>query len=397
MDVDELKLGGSKMKKLCKTLALTLCVVMLLSAITVAGDSGAKTILTLEEAKAIALKDDTRYKNQQSYIEQKKEDYEDMLDKYSGNNERGSSIVEKTQSYVTAKMAVDNAYNAWQLEVFKKGDIKRQSDYDVTIAYYDVMKAKYSLDDANRAMELAQKDLNIAKLKFDFGDYTKNQVSQSENAYKSAKIEYDAAYSELKNKMEALSKEIGKELDAENDDIDITISIPDISSIDLAKIREDYLKNNPDFYSLKSALLSAEYQKYLIEDKYDAYDETKNMSDTIEDGFNELKYRANRDYDNAQYKYDESVKALDITLNEQYSGIKTTMETIENLKKSVADMKITVKNDKLKYDLDLLAPVDLNKSESALINLENTLNTAIVNLNTQYLALTQYSYTREKQ
>jgi hypothetical protein len=370
---------------------------MLLSAITVSGDSGGKTILTLEEAKTLALKDDTRYKNQQSYIDQKKEDYEDISDKSSGSG-KGSSVVEKTQSYVSNKMTVDSAYNAWQLEVFKKGDIKRQSDYDVTIAYYDVMKAKYSLDDANRAMELAQKDLNIAKLKFDFGDYTKNQVSQSESAYKSAKTEYDAAYSEFKNKMEALSKEIGKELDVDNDDIDMTISAPDISSIDLAKIREDYLKNNPDFYSLKSALLSYEYQKFLIDEKYDDYDEkTARISDTIEDGFAELRYRANRDYDNAQYKYDESVKALDISLNEQYSGLKTLMETIDILKKSVADMKITVKNDKLKYDLDLLAPIDLSKSESALKDLENKLNTAIVNFNTQYLALTQYSYIREKQ
>ncbi|NLK34658.1 MAG: hypothetical protein GX301_04315 [Gracilibacteraceae bacterium] len=73
------------------------------------------------------------------------------------------------------------------------------------------------------------------------------------------------------------------------------------------------------------------------------------------------------------------------------------METIENLNKSIADMRITVKNDKLRNDLGLLAPIELSKSESALKDLENTLNTAIVNLNTQYLALTQFSYTREKQ
>ncbi len=114
------------MKKLCKTLALTLCVVMLLSAITVSGDSGGKTILTLEEAKTLALKDDTRYKNQQSYIDQKKEDYEDISDKSSGSG-KGSSVVEKTQSYVSNKMTVDSAYNAWQLDVFKKGE-SEQSD-----------------------------------------------------------------------------------------------------------------------------------------------------------------------------------------------------------------------------------------------------------------------------
>jgi len=383
------------MRKMCKTLALTLCITMLLSTLTAAGDPGGKAILTLEEAKEIALKYNTQFKHQDSYIEQKKEDYQDIADKTISS--KGSSIVEKTQSYVAGKMAVDSAYNAWQLEVFKKGDIKRQSDYNVTIAYYNVMKAKYSLDDAKRAMELAQWDLDIAKIYFDNGDYTKNELSQIENAYKSSKTEYDAAFSSFENKMKALSKEIGKELNPENDDIDMTISIPDITAIDLAKIREDYLKNSPDFYSLKLALLSYEYQKYLIDEEYEEYDEkTRKISDTIEDGFAELKYRANRDYDDAKYKYDEAVKALDISLNEQYSGIKTVMETIENLKKSIADMRITVKNNKLKHDLDLLAPIELSKSESALKDLENALNTAIVNLNTQYLTLTQYSYTPEK-
>ncbi|MDD3439506.1 MAG: TolC family protein [Clostridiaceae bacterium] len=384
------------MRKLCKTLALTLCVTLLLSTLTVVGDSGGKAILTLEDAKAMALKSDTRYKQQQSYIEQKKEDFEDIVNKTIQS--KGRSIVEKTQSYVAGKMAVDSAENAWKLEVFKKGDIKRQSDYNVTIAYYNVMKAKYSLDDTKRAMELAQKDLTIAKLEFDLGEKPKNYLSQIESAYKSSQTKYESALSELKNKMKALGKEIGKDLDIEKDDIDMTIRIPDITSLDLSKIKEDYLKNSPDFYSLKSALLTYEHQKYLIDEKYEEYDEkTARISDTIEDGFNELKYRANRDYDDAQYKYDEAVKALDISLNEQYSGIKTVMETIENLNKSIADMRITVKNDKLRNDLGLLAPIELSKSESALKDLENTLNTAIVNLNTQYLALTQFSYTREKQ
>lgn len=381
---------------MCKALALTLCMVMLLSTFTVAGDSEVKTILTLEKAKEIALKDNTQYKHQQSYIDQKKEDYQDIADKSISS--KGSSIIEKTQSYVAGKMAADNAYNTWQLEVFKKGDIKRQSDYNVTIAYYDVMKAKYTIDDATRAMELAKKDLNIANIKFSQGIITKNELSQADNAYKSSKTDYDTAYSSFADKMKALSNEIGKKLDVSTDDIDMTISIPNIGSLDMTKIREDYLKKSPDFYSLKSALLSYEYQKYLIEEEYDEYDEkTARISDTVEDGFNELKYRANRDYDNAQYKYDEAVKALNISLDTQYTGIVSTAETIENLKKIINNTKITHGQNKLRYNFGLISKIEFEKSESALKDLENKLNTAIVNINTQYLNLTQYSYTPEKQ
>jgi outer membrane protein TolC len=91
------------------------------------------------------------------------------------------------------------------------------------------------------------------------------------------------------------------------------------------------------------------------------------------------------------------VKALDISINSQYNGIISLKDTIENLKESIENTKTTVKHDQLRYDLELIAEIELIKSESALKDLENTLNTTIVSLNSQYLTLTQYSYTPEKQ
>lgn len=386
------------MRKLCKALALTICAAMLISPLTAAGDSSGKTILTLEEAKEMAIKNDTSYKAQDRYIEQKKEDYQDAVDKYSGNVAlKGSSIVEKTEQYINYRLMIDNAYNAWQLEIFKKGDLKRQSDYNVTIAYYDVMKDKYSLDDAQRAMDLAKKNLDIAKIQNEYGMITKNALSQYENAYKSAQTAYNSALSELENSMAALGKEIGKELDINNYDIDMTIGMPDTKSIDLEKIKEDQLKNKADFYSLKSSLSTAEYQKLLVEERYDYYDEkTARMSETIEDGFNELRYEADRDYEDVKYQYDEAVKALDIALKQQLAGINTLEESIANLRKSVENARTTYTQNKTKYDLGLISKIELEKSESDLKDLQNQLYTSIVNLNAQYLALTQYSYTREK-
>lgn len=384
------------MKKICKALALTLCMVMFLSVVTVAGDSGVKTILTLEEAKALALENDVQYKLQQNYINQKKEDYTIMSDNFNANRGvKASTAAGKAEGRINNQVALETANYAVKQEIFNKNDLKRASDYNVTMAYYEVMKAKYALDNAQRAMELAQKDLEIAKIYFDIGEYTKNNLSHAENAYKSAKTEYDAAFSSLEDKMKTLSKEIGKELDVNNDDIDMTIRIPDISAIDLDKIKEDNLNNNPAFFSAKKAVDLAKYKQFLVNSEYDDnYDKMKRMTDTARNEFDKMLYDANRDYENAQYQYDEAVKELDISLKMQYSGIITLMETIENLKKSVANMETTVKNDRLKHTLNLLAPIELSKSESALKDLKNTLNTAIVNLNAQYMALTQYSYTQ---
>ncbi len=384
------------MKKLCKALALTLCTIMLLSTLTVVGDPGGKTLLTLEEAKAQALKDDTQYKLQESYIQQKLEDYNDLADDYTGYS-KGSSVAEKAENRINSQISLDSAYNSVELEVFNKNDIKRKSDYDVTTAYYNVMKAKYSLENAKRTMDLAKKDLDIAKIKLEHGLITKSALTQVENAYKSSQTEYNKAVSDLQNDMATLSKNIGGKLDISNVEIDMTIYMPNVAALDLNKIKDYNIKNNSKFFSLKNALDTAKYKSYLTDDSYDSYKEDKvKLSEKIEDEFAAMKYEAKRDYDDAQYQFDEAVKELDISLKSQYSGIITMIETIENLKKSVENTKTTLAQNSIKYNLGLISKNEFENSESALKDMENQLATSIVNLSSQYLALTQYNYTPAK-
>lgn len=386
------------MRKLCKALALTLCTVMLLSTLTVVGDSGGKTVLTLEEAKQIALDNDVQFKLQQSYIQQKSEDYDDVYDQYSnGPRDSGNSVVDRAEAEISYKMIIENAASEIRQEIFTRNDLKRKSDYDVTTAYYDVMTAKYALDDAKRAMDLAKKDLDIAKVKVEQGLMTSSALSQVNNAYTASQAEYNKAFSELQNAMAALSKNIGKNLDVFNVEIDMTLSMPDIKAIDLNKIKEDYMKNSSDFYALSEALDIAEYKQQLTEEKYDYYEKRlPHRSTKLEDQLDDMKYKADRDYDNVKYKYNEAEKTLDVTLNTLYTGINTLAESVQTLQKNLEDAKTTVEQNRIRYDLGLIAKIDLEKSEAALKDLENTLNTTIIALNTQYLALTQYSYEAEK-
>ena len=386
------------MKKLCKALALTLSTVMLLSTLTVVGDPGGKSALTLEEAKKIALENDVQFKLQQSYIQQKSEDYDDVYDKYSnGPKDNYNSIVERAEGEISYKIAIENAAFAVRQEIFERNDLKRKSNYDVTEAYYDVMNAKYSLEDAKRAMELAKKDLDIAKIKFEQGLLTKNALSQVENAYTTSQTEYNKTFSDIQNYMATLSRNIGKNLDVFNDEIDMTLNISDVKVLDLNKIKEDYMKNSSDFYALKESLDIAEYQQQLTEEKYDYYEKRlPQRSAKIEDALDDMKYKADRDYDNAKYKSSEAEKTLDVTLNSLYTGVNTLFETVKTLQKNVDDTRTTVELNKIIYEQGQISRIDFEKSESALKDLENTLNTTIISLNTQYLALTQYSYTPEK-
>lgn len=386
------------MKKRSAALSILLCVAMLFSSITVFAGTDGDKVLTLEEAKKIALDNDVQFKLQQSYIKQKSEDYDDIYDIYSrGPKDNYNSIVERAEAEIKYKMTIENAASVVRQEIFKRNDLKRKSDYDVTIAYYDVMMANYSLDDAKRSMELAKKDLDIAKVKLEHGLITKNILSQIENAYTASQTEYNKTFSELQNAMAALSKNIGKNLDVFNDKIDMTISIPDAAALDLNKIKEDYMKNSSSFYSLSEALDMAEYQQDLTEEKYDYYEKRlPHRSEKIEDALDDMKYKADRDYDNARYQYSEAEKGLDVTLNSLYTGVNTLLETVQTLQKNVDDTKTTVEQNRIRYDLGLISKNDLDKSESALKDLENTLNNTIISLNTQYLNLTQYSYTPEK-
>ncbi len=384
------------MKRLCRALALTICAVMLLSTLTVAADSGGKTILTLEEAKKIALKNNTQYKLQESYIQEKLEDYRDIADKTTISN-KGSSVVDKISNRINNKLAVDSAYNAVELEIFNKNDIKRASDYKVTNAYYNVMKAKYSLDSKNRTMELSRKDLEIGEIQFTLGLITKTTLSQLENSYKASQATYSSAFSDFENSVSALSKEIGKTLDVSEDDIDMTIGIPDTTSLDLEKLKADNLKNNPSFFNIINTLELAEYKQLMVEQEYEDYEESvSRISENIENQFNDLKYKANRDYEDTKYAYDEALKDLELSLKSQLAAITTMQESITNIRKSFDNTITTHEQNKTKYGLGLISRNEFEKSEFAIKDVQNQLSTAIVNLNTQYLALTQYSYTPEK-
>lgn len=384
------------MKRLCKALALTLCAVMLLSTITVVGDSGGKTILTLEQAKKIALENDTQYKIQDSYVKDSQEDYNDMADRYTGNS-RGSNVAEKAANRISTLVNLDNAYNAIEIQKFNKNDIKRVSDYDVTIAYYNVMKAKYSLDNATRAMELAKKDLEIGKIQFTLGLITKTTLSQLENAYKASQTTYNSAFSDFENAMSTLSKEIGQTLDVTKYDIEMTIGVPVTSSLDANKLKEDFLKNNSSFFGLKNALDSAKYKKSMVDQEFEDYEESvRRMNEDIKEAFEDMQIEADRDFDDAEYQYNEAVKNLEITIKTQLSAIATLQESVANIRKSYENAKTTFEQNKAKYELGLISRNEFEKSESALKDVYNQLYTAIVNLNAQYLALTQYSYTQTK-
>lgn len=382
------------MKKLCMILTITLCLTAVFNSIEAFAGNEDDKILTLEEAKTMALKNDVQFNLQQSYIQLTSENYEKVYENNTKTDKTNyNSVADRASAEISRKISIENAASSVRKAIFSRNDLKRSSDYSVTNAFYDVISAKYALADAEAEVELKKNNLERARMKYGIGIITKNSFTQAENAYTSSQTSYNKAFSNLQNSLSELSKNIGKNLDVFNDQIDMTLTVPDIKSIDLNKIKTDYMKNNSSFYSAKEQYDLAEYRLQLTEEKYDYYyKRLPNRTSKIMEQFEDMLYKAQRDFDDAKYSYSEKEKALDVTLSKQYTSINNLYESYQNLIKEIKDAKQKVEQERIKLELGVITKSTLESSEASIKKLENQLNTTIIDLNTQYVNMTQYCY-----
>lgn len=381
------------MKRQSLALAFILAVTIIFGNITASAAEADDGILTLEEAKALALKNDIQFNQQQSYIQQASESYEDIYEKNTkSDNTNYKSLADRASASISRKVSIENAASNIRKEIFKRNDLKRASDYSVTSSYYNVLNAVYALENAEAEIGLKQKELELVRIKHGLSLVTKKELTLADSEFASAQNAYKKAFSDLQNKMAELSRNIGKNLDVFNDKLDMTLMVPDIKLLDLNKIKEDYMKNNQSFYNAKEAYDLAEYKLQLTEEQYDYYyKRLPNRTSSIVEQFDDMLEKARRDFEDAKYTYNEKEKELDLTLLNQYTTINDLYETYEKQKKDLEDAKLEIENSKLKYQMGIIKKSDLESSIAELGKKENQLNSTIINLNLQYLNLTQYS------
>ena len=380
------------MKKRYLILSVILCVVFLFNNIAAFADDENDGILTLEEAKALALKNDVQFNLQESYIAQAKEDYKEVLEDSSGNaNGKNSSVAAKAAAKISQDVAIENAAFSVQKAILNKDSMIRESDYDVTTNFYGVIKAQYSLVEAEADIKLKKSALEAARIKYGLSIITKNSLSQAEITYASSQTAYNKALSELQNSMSKLCNSIGIDMNVFKDQLDLTLSVADIKSIELSKIKEDNLKNNSTYYTAKEQYKLAEHKLSRTQELYEDYYEKFKGNSAVRDDFEDMLYDAQKDFDNVQYSYNEKLYDLNITLSNQFTSINNLYERYINQKEEFEDAKVTNEESRIKYQMGVLSKSALDNSLASLKKLENQLNTTIMNLNTQYLNMTQYS------
>lgn len=372
-------------------LAVLLIMITSLSLVAVSADSTQILRLTLEEAQARALANNVQYNNQDGYISDALDEYEDTEEANDEASERSSrGFLEYFTKPITLDSSLQTAANKVKLSRFEKENIRRISNYNVKKSFINIEKAKYNLEDAKNNTIVKKMDYEAAKLKHELGHLTANNLKELELAYKNAAIAEDAALKKLQEEVQTLNRYIGREITNYNIQTVITLGTIDISAIDLDKIREDYIRNNKDLYHLS---LNADLAKKVYDKTKERYDEfvtrkrVENSREQMEDAYDD----ATRDYDNARTAFEDATKDLDIQLNSTYNSLKTTMANISNLFKDIEVAKVKAANNRTMYELGLISKNDFDKSDIELKTLQNKLNSSIADLNLLYSSLTMYS------
>jgi len=379
------------MKKTRYIICTIICLALLFNG-TAASEPTESGILTLNEAKELALKNNMQLKLQQIYIQQASDNY----DKVYENNKRTSKgdytdAAERAAADVARKISIENAASNLRKAIFNRNDLKRASDYNVTIAYYNILKSIYSLEDQKRNVELKEKTLDAAEMKYRFDLTDKNSLTQAEDSLEAAKASYDKSLSDVKDNMAALSKLIKRDLDFYNDKMDMNIILPNINDLDLGAIKKDNIINNPSFFTAKEQYDVAEYKLELTEEKYDHYRGLPNRASEIMEKFEDILYEAQWNFDEIKYNYDEKEKELVISLNNQFSSINSMQESYKSQKKKIEEGESSLQKDKIKFQMGLITNSVLEQNQSSLENLKNQLNIININMNIQYTSITQYS------
>lgn len=380
------------MKKLCFVSSLIICVSLLSGSIAISADALDDGLLTLEEAKALALKNDINYRYQDKYIQDAKDNYKKLSEDTSINSRRGSNIAQKESARISSKIQLENAYSNIRKAVLTKADLKRSSDNDTVNSFYGVIEAENSLANALTDLELKRQELKKAEFKYKLNIISKNSLTQAEESYRNSEAAYNKAAMELESCILKLGKSIGQELDISRVKLDTTLSIPDIKSIDLEKIKEDNLENNLSYFSAREQYKLAEYELALTEEKYeDYYDELKKGSSNVREEFENMLFNAQKKFEDAEYSYNEKLKDLEESLKEQYKILEDLYESYMEQKEDINDMKLTVKENKIKYTMGIITKAALDSSIANLEKLERQMVSTIIKLNKQYMSLVQYS------
>ncbi len=379
------------MKKHHTRLSVILCLLILCSSFMVSADSSQQIVLTLEDAKMRALENNLEYNQQDDNINDSLENYYNTAESTEKSYSTASKgFYEYFMKPVNLETSLQSAVDSVKSERLKKENIKRTSDNNVLKAFVNIKKAQYTLEDAKANTALKSKDYETAKVKYSMHLIKKVELTQAENAYKSASDAETQALKSLQKEFQTLNRYLGRELTDYN--LLLVVDFPDIdiTSIDSDKLREDYIANSENLYNLQLKAELAKRKYDLTKERYDEFVvrlSVQNSRDEMEEAFDD----AVREYDSTRKTFEDATIDLDMSLSTSYDSLKSLSESITELREEIETAKADAEKAKIQYGMKLISKADMDNAAAELKTLENKLQTSLADLNLQYSTLMMYS------
>lgn len=379
------------MKKYKSIFPIILCMIILCSGFTVSADSGDLIVLTLEEAQKRALQNSLEYRQQDDRINDSLENYYDTANNYDKSYSTASrGFYEYFMMPVNLETSLQSAINSVKSERLKKENIRRTSNLNVLKAFINIKKAQYALEDAKLNTGLRSKEYESAKTKYSLDLIKKAELEQALSAYNNARDSEASAHKSLQKEYQALNRYLGRELTDYNLKLVIDFELIDISSIDLGKLREDYIAHSDSLTNLELKAKLAERKYDITKERYEEFAKrlsVQNSREQMEEAFDD----AVSEYESARKAFEDATIDLDISLKESYDSLKSTYDSILDLLDDIEEAKDKVEKSRILYDMSLISKAEFDKASMEASTLNNKLQSSLADLRLKYSTLMMYS------
>lgn len=265
-------------KMLSLIMSTILAISLLVPAVGLAEEGSDTKRFTLEEAIDYALENNDSLKNLDLQTEIMQNQYDQLeyrlkrqfdvkdIDKIQDSKayEMGISTYDAARGVLIAPKELRNA-----LDTLKNTKLQAQEGIKLAVekAYYTVLEDQQNLDVLNKSLELAKKAYNVAKVQFDNGMITKDQLLQAEIRVSGVEMQIGQAQNTLEKDMLSLKRQLGLPLKS-GLKLETVFKVPDISDIDVEAGVESALKNRMEVLEAKKDLDIKQQDFELIKSYY---------------------------------------------------------------------------------------------------------------------------------
>ncbi|TZE82906.1 TolC family protein [Calorimonas adulescens] len=350
-----------------KVVSLTMSVIMvgalLVPASGLAEEGSDTKSFTLEEAIDYALQNNDSLKNMDLQIEIMQNQYDQVeyrlkrqFDVKDLNDipdskayKMGVSTYDADRQVLIAPKELKNGIDT--LENTKK-QLEEAIKLSVEQAYYKVLEDEQNLDVLNTSLELAQKAQSIAKVQFDKGMITEDQLLQAEIGVSGVNMQIDQAKATLEKDMLNLKRQLGLPLKSELK-LETVFKVPDISGIDVEEGVESALKNRMEILEAKKDLDIKQQDFELIKKYY------SDITFQYKSGLLNL--------NTSQEKLKSAEQDVELDVRSKYLDMKSASSALPVLQMNVEKAQESLRLAQLRFENGLGTIVDVLNAQNTLL------------------------------